>query len=388
MTEQDLRERLGAVHVPPSRLDTETVLMAGRRAGRRRTARAVAGAVLAVGALVAVPSVVFGARGTPDVAPAAPRSTTCAVTGLPVPAGMNDVLVSGIDPAGRYITGFNTTEEAGTNRKTGKVDGLPAAQPVLWVDGRPQRLLGSYRSVIPSGVNTAGVVAAVAGNGKTFDTVLRYVAGTPQKLTTPAGRWSFNQGVYVNAAGDIAAADDQRGVLLWKAGSTTAAKLPLPAHAMINGLSDDGRIIGAVVTADGQTLTSYLWTQTGTASKFVTPDGQQMSVSAARGEWVTGNVWPSGTAVRWNTRTGQFTDLKLHTPAHGINAQGWVLADDTIERPDAPALKLEHVAGDDEPPFAGFLSDPGLAAGNRLTSDKDGHTVSKGVITWNCADRK
>ncbi|MFG1603724.1 hypothetical protein [Actinoplanes sp. NPDC049265] len=385
MIEEDLRERLGAVHVPPSRLDTESVLAAGRQAGRRRTTRVTAGAVLAVGVLVGVPSVVFGARGAPGDSPASVRTTTCVPTSLDVPAGMNDVLVNGIDPGGRFITGFNTTEQEGTNPKTGKVDGLPAAQAVLWTDRRPQRLPGSYRTVIPSSVNASGVVAAVAGNGKTFDTVLRYVAGTPQKLATPPGKWSFNQGLYVNAGGDIVAADDEHGVLLWKAGSTAATKLPLPARAQINGFTDDGRIIGAVIT--NSQVTSYTWAQSGKGQKLVSRDGQDLSVNTARGEWVTGNLWPSGTAVRVNTRTGEVTDLKLHAPANAINSRGWILVDDTIQRPDG-TVKLEHVAGDEDPPFAGHLSDTGLVAGSRVTSDKEGHTVSMGVVTWNCADRK
>ncbi|GLY94478.1 hypothetical protein [Actinoplanes sp. NBRC 103695] len=387
MLEQELRDRLGAVDVPPSRLDAEVAVTAGRRGvARRRAALAGGGAMLAVGVLVAVPTLVFGSGGTDDVMPASPVTTECAVTPLAGPPGMTNVRADAVDPTGRFIVGQNISEPEPTNKTTGKIDGVPAAQPVMWTDGRVQVLPASNRAVRPSAVNADGTMVAVAGDGKEWDTMLRYEGGVPQKLSPPPGTTSFGLVPEINAAGDIVASSNV-GVVLWKAGSTTGVKLPLPKNAEVRHLTDDGRIIGEVVSKDVQTLTTYIWTEAGAGTKLTGPKGQSLALYAARGDWATGNLWPSGTVARWNLRTGEITDLKLHTPANAINAKGWILADDTVRRADA-TVKLKQIAGSKEPAFAADVSDTGLVVGSRLTANPDGSTGSKGAITWNCADRK
>lgn len=386
MLEQELRDRLGAVPTPPSRLDAEMAVAAGRRqVARRRVALAGGGAMLAVGALVALPTLVFRGGGTDDVLPAAPVTTECAVTPLAGPPGMTNIQVTAMDPTGRFIIAQNISKIEPTNTKTGKIDGLPESQPVMWTDGRAQALPATQKAVRLSAVNASGTVVAVAGDKKEWDTLLRYVGGVPEKLSPPPGTKSFGLVPEINAAGDIVASSNV-GVLLWKAGSATATTLPLPKDAEVRHLTDDGRVIGEVVTDHGQTLTTYIWNQSGAGAELTGPKGQTMAVYAARGDWATGNLWPSGTAGRWNLRTGEITDLGLHTPANAINAKGWILADDTLQREDA-TVKLKQIAGDPQPAFPTDLSDTGVLVGSRLHSDKDGMTVSDGVVTWNCADR-
>jgi hypothetical protein len=390
MDEQDLRERFDAVPVPVSRLDARGLADAGRRRVRRRRAIGTAcGAALAAGLLVAVPSLVFGGGGGSRPEPVAghPQAVKCPVAVLPVPAGMTNVQPVAVDPTGRYIIGDNITGYR-NDGKSGKA-GMPNSQAVLWTDGQPQALplvAGKNEAVSAVAVNAGGVVVAIAGS-KAFDTVVRYVGGTPVKLGTPAGKWTF-QGGSVNTAGDILVTayhgDSMVGAtaLLWKAGSTTATRLPLPAGADVTAITDAGTLVGTLTTGPTTAdIAAYVWDQHGQGRKLKVPAGQHGAVNAARGDWAAGNLWDSGTAVRWNLTTGAYTDLGIHGPADSVNGDGWLISDSTVQRDDAK-VELATVNGVKGEPRD--MSDTGVVVGSILVADSQGGATSQGVLRWQC----
>ena len=390
MDDQELLERFAAVEVPATRLTPETLVGAGRRSVRRRRRRAVrvgCGAALAVGVLVAVPAVVSGTRGAPPAA--GEQTVSCPVSRLPVPAAMRDVSPAAVDPTGRFIVGNNVVGDEPTDPRTGKVDGVAYTRPVLWVDRQPTELAASVKAVRATGVNSSGTVVAIAGE-KHFDSVLRYRGGVPQELTMPPGDWDFSPQPAINAGGDVIATVQRRGgkmkdnvTLLWKAGSTTAVELPLPAGTRAWGLTDDGRIVGEVWSADSLHITAHVFDERGKDTRLATPGGQDAAVISVGGDWVSGNLWPSGTVVRWNIRTGEMTDLDLHTPGMAINGRGWVIADGKVQRDDAVvelAPASEGSAGD---PLD--LADNGTVVGAMLGyRDGSAGLVSSGPVVWQC----
>jgi hypothetical protein len=223
------------------------------------------------------------------------------------------------------------------------------------------------------------VVAAVAGpKDKWADSVLRYIGGVPEKLDPPAGKWTFRN-ASVNRQGDIIVNATRQGsgdrtdaVLLWKAGSATATKLPLPAYAEGTSILDDGSILGSVVTKGD--LTSYVWDERGQGRALAAPAGQQGAVNDAHGDWATGNLWPSGQVARWNLRTGEVTTLRVNAPANAVNAAGWIVSDGTVLRDDA-TVELSSENGGKGEPLA--ISDTGLVVGQPLND-------SSAVVTWQC----
>ena len=389
MDEQQLRERLGTVEVPPTRLQVSDLVDAGRRRVlRRRGIRAGCAVALATGVLVAVPSLVFGSGGSAPAQPADTRkgAVSCDVTRLPAPAGLQSITAAGVDPTGTYVIGNSITGQ----RESGSVKSgtVHLVAPILWVNGQPQALPVQGKSTSAAAVNAGGVVAAVAGDEQ-WTSVVRYVDGVPEKLTPPAGNWIYLGYLSINAKGDVLVnarhQTDPEGkgiVLLWKAGAQKATQLPLPANAEGLEILDNGTIVGDILKGPKiNDLSSYAWNQQGVGHKLKTPAGQSGGVNAARGDWATGNLWPSGTAARWNLRTGAVTDLGIHAPASAINAGGWIITDGTLQR-DGRSLTLVTSVGVPGEPVD--VSDNGVVVGSILSSDKDGAVVRGGALTWQC----
>ena len=382
MDEQALRDRLVAVDVPPTRLGAQTVVDAGRRrVFRRRAAQASCGAALATGLLLAMP---FGVDGGTPVPSNGLADLPCAVAKLPVLAGMTAVTADAVDPTGKYIVGNNIEKVAGTQ----------SPEPILWTNGKPRALPTVGGPIYASAVNAGGAVAAVAADAHS---VFRYVDGIPVKLSPPAGDWLFTPMPKINARGDVLATAHQKRkpaagekfgqvgkdvALLWRAGSDVATRLPLPAGARGLDITDDGTIVGDLAAGSDITdVTSYAWDQRGNGRKLKTPAGQSGTVYSAQGTWATGNLWPSGTAARWNLRTGEVTDLHIHAPATAVNARGWIIADGALQR-DGVAVDLQPAGGGQSEPQD--VSDAGVVVGSMLGFDKDGSTTSTGPLTWRC----
>ena len=381
--EQELRDRLAAVDVPASRVEVDGLLRAGRRRTVRRRGAQAVGAALAVGTLLAVPSVVAGKRTNPATAlheatpvPStataevadAPRS--CRMAKLPVPAGVKEVSASGVDPTGRYIVGNGF---AGQDFR-----------PVLWTDGRPRALPVLGESVELSAVNASGVVVGLVNDGRE-EYVVRYENGGYTKLRTPPGDWHPYPVPAINAAGDVLINVEPKGnsggkdsiVLLWKAGSVSPTRVPLPEGANGHDLTDDGTIIGSVYE-DGVAVDAYAWNQRGEGRKLEKPRGMRAAGYAGQGDWATGGLWEDGTAALWNLRTGKLLRLDFPAPGDAVNASGWVTVAGTLVR-DGAAVDLPAPQG--ESGRGTGLSDTGLVVGHTVGA-KDGE--GRGPRTWQC----
>jgi hypothetical protein len=376
MEEQELRERLDAVEVPPIRITVEDLVGSGRRrVWRRRALRATGATALATGIFLAMPSVLFGRDGHPTLPPAAVSRVDCPVRTLPMPPGLTGVSADAIDPSGRFVLGT-----AGA-----PVEGVAGMRPVLWTDGHPQVLPLAGKAARATSVNANGVVVALAAVGQTknWDAILRYTGGQPVRLSPPAGDWVFLGDAKINAAGDILVDarphDRPEGagvVLFWAAGATTGVRLPLPARASGSDLTDDGTIIGDVTSADGQRLTPYAWDRAGNGRKLTLPAGQDAQPTVARGVWATGNMSPSGKVARWNLRTGGFNVIDVGGPANAINAGGWVVAGQGVYRDDA-TVTLAPVGTATGIPIA--IADNGTVVGSLWTAN-----TSAAALVWTC----
>jgi hypothetical protein len=363
--EQDLRDRLRAVEVPPTQVRVDELVPAGRkRAFRRRTAQALGALVLATGVLLAVPAIVTRVGAAPAVAPVAaskaaptagasravPAVTCKVVTTLKAPSGVHDAGVVSVDPSGRYIIGNGSVGQD--------------FRPVLWTDGVPRALPVPATSVQTSDVNSSGTVVGLYSNGRE-DSVFKYENGTFTPLRLPAGKWHPYPYPRINTAGDILINVEPSGnsggkgskVLMWRAASTSAVELPLPKGANGMDLNDDGTIVGAIYK-NGVATFGYAWTQQGKGTKLAVPAGKASAAYGVQGDWVTGGLWEPGSAALWNLRTGTVVDLG-GSAADQVNGQGWVVVDGTVRRSDGVVVKL---AGGKAGP-AKAISDTGLVVG-------------------------
>jgi hypothetical protein len=400
--ERELRDRFEAVAAPPSRLEVEALVAAGRqRVARRRSWQAAGGAALAIAVLAAVPSILFHTGSNPVAArsalssPAAPTpsattataataATACTMSVLAAPKGLSRPSVTAVDPTGRYIVGHSVT---GQN-----------FHPILWTDGKPQALPMRGDSVELSAVNASGVVVGLVSEGTT-EYAFRFENGKYTRLRTPSGRWHIYPVPAINTAGDVVINAEPSGnsggkdsfALLWKAGSTTAKKLPLPDGANAMAILDDGTLAGALYK-NGEATAAYAWDQQGHGRKLTAPSGQTAAAYAARGEWATGGFWPHQSVARWNLRTGEMKEYETPPnadvapglegigPGERVNAAGWVIASGLVLRDDGPA-KLTVPAG--QRAMAIAVSDYGLVVGQaQVAGTLDNENV--GPRAWQC----
>ncbi|HEX5598658.1 MAG TPA: hypothetical protein VFX61_21960 [Micromonosporaceae bacterium] len=379
--EQELRDRLEAVDVPPSRIELGVLVRAGRRrAARRRTVQAAGGTALAAAMLLAVPPILASAGAQPTVqagagpasAPVAAAASAgpCRMTELPVPSGMRDARPFAVDPTGKYVVGNSLVGQD--------------FRPILWTDGQPRALPVPGKSVQLADVNASGVaVGLVADTTNGAEYVFRYESGAYTRLRTPPGNWHPYPAPAINAAGDVVINVQPRGnsggkdsiVLLWKAGSTTAVKLPLPDGANVYDITDDGTIVGAMYE-DGSAVAAYAWDQQGNGRKLELPAGEAAAAYAAQGNWATGGLWPSMSTALWNLQTGELTKLGTRGPGEAVNAYGWVVVDGAVLR-DGAAVELAVPNGQTSRAWA--VSDTGLVVGQALTNDEN-----LGPRVWRC----
>ncbi|MET8147713.1 hypothetical protein ACIBSW_28785 [Actinoplanes sp. NPDC049668] len=388
MNEEQLRDRLAAVDVPPSRLEMDALVRAGRRrAFRRRAAQATGSTALVAGVLLAVPLMVTRTQSQPAVrADASPAATSapaaavpavrCRMTELPVPPGMRDATAAAVDPTGRYIVGNDTVKQD--------------FRPILWTDGRPRALPVPGKSVQANAVNASGVVVGLVEDGRQ-EYVFRYENGAYTRLETPAGSWHVYPYPAINAAGDIVINAEPSGniegkdsiILLWKAGTTMAVRLPVTTEANSHDITDDGTIVGGMYK-NGSATTPYAWDQKGKGRKLELPAGQVGTLYAAQGKWATGGLWPSMTPGLWNLETGEVTMLGKPEkgkegigPGTAVNASGWVVAGGTVVR-DGAVVELEVPRG--QTGNAQDVSDAGLVVGQATNSDNE----NRGPRLWRC----
>lgn len=376
--EQNLRDRLEAVAVPPTRLEVEALVAAGRRrVFRRRSWQAAGGVALATGALVAVPTMVIGDPAPPPPPVAGPTTPvqpkTCRDSALPVPAGVTGASATGVDPSGRYIIGHHFK---GQN-----------FQPLMWTDGVPRKLPLEAPSMQLSSINANGEAAGLA-EGPDLQYAFRYENGRYTRLSTPPGKSYVYAYPVMNAAGDIVinakppgeSASKNSVALLYRAGASTPVTVSLPPGSLVYDITDDGTIVGSV--KNGSAKSAYAWDRNGHGRKLESVPGHDSIAYAAEGDWATGGLWPaSGEAIpaRWNLRTGRLTQLTTaEGPGLALNGEGWVLTSGELVR-DGKDVPLPAPPNQTAEPLG--LSNTGLVVGH--TASPDGKTIIA-PHAWQC----
>ena len=344
-----LGRSLSTVDVPSSTVDIVGVVRAGRARVRRRYA--VAAAAVATLALLAAPTALAGWRGHGDdrpathgpagadgpVSPGARPFAPCRVSPLELPADLVATGLTGMDAAGRYVTGDATRDDTQVS--------------VRWDRGVPEILPVAAVRSSSNGVNTAGVVVGSAerSDGTWFPWVYR--GGVVDTLPSPDGYPNFVQPLGVNAAGDIAGIGEDPTfhdtvALLWPHDRPgTVRVLPTPAlprtavQMNVAGVADDGSVVGSVGDLDH--AVPYSWDAAGRGAALALPAGATSGfVAGVRGLWAFGGVTLAGqdgardgtlvqNPVRWSLRTGQveFVAPDLRGQARSGNSAGDVILD-------------------------------------------------------------
>jgi hypothetical protein len=340
LEETEVRVLLAAVEPRPTRVDVHRAVHDGRRRARRRWYASAGMTVAAVAAVAVAPAAVSTALSRPNkstgvpfatapasVPPPTPTPTSrlpCPVSVLPVPAGIGDhVEATAVDPTGRYVGGNGVKGQ----------DFIP----ILWTDGKARILPVPAESGEVSAVNRNGVVVGLASSGAADNWIFRYDNGKVTRLNGPPGYGNLYPVPAINSAGDVVVNAEPVGeaggansiALLWKAGTTTAHRLPLPPAANVFGIEDDGTLIGTVYGTDGVADAAYTWDLQGHGRKLPMPAGLRASGYAIGGEWATGSVFAgnSGRPVRWNLRTGALVNVSGDGVGNAVNASGWVVVD-------------------------------------------------------------
>jgi uncharacterized membrane protein len=355
-TEIDLLRSLDDEPRGPSTVDVRRAIVVARRRRRARravgyagaaavTALAVAGASIAAGRIGAAPPTPGATHTTTAPAPrkaeytipgdpkwraaAATPPTGCTLDRLAVPGNAPMALVSGADPAGRYIVGRSYPKSGGY-------------QAVIWHDGKDKKvaLPGDLEESLTD-VNTTGTAVGWSYD-KAGPIPYAYHDGKVTKLAGAA----HGSAKAINDAGAIVG-DDGHNALLWKSLSAKAIRLPVPAGTttvMVGGIDEDGTTVG---TIDHDR--PYVWFPDGTHRELPIPDiggKPEAAARAIRNGWVSGvitkdlsgadkdrdgkgNVQREVQMVRWNLRTGPPIVTGIPTfAAPTVNAQGWQIGTD------------------------------------------------------------
>jgi uncharacterized membrane protein len=408
-SEVDLLQSLDDEPTAPSTVDVRRAIAAGRRRRRIRRGAGYAGAAAVTALAVAGASVAGGlvnpARphaavpGTGGKAQAVTPPTSCVLDRLPAPDNAPMALVSGADPAGRYLVGRSYPKAGGY-------------QAVIWHDGTVRKVMlpgdleESLRDVNSTGTAVGWSYAAGSG-ADTGPVPYVYQDGRVSKL--PGVR--RGSAYAINDAGAIVGDDDTgHAALLWPSATAKPVRLPVPAgtsEAIALDIDQDGTAVGTI-----NNERPYVWFPDGTHRELPMPslDGKRAvtaRVFSIRNGWATGvatnGVGGKGDnpktragkaagartgAVRWNVRTGEVRvvgGLDLGTSA--VNAQGWQVGTDEQGRAvlvaGAATVVLPDLAGHQPGGLANIattLSDDGRTIGGQ--SDDATGTIQ--AVVWRC----
>ena len=427
-SDADLLKSLDDQPRQPSTVDIQRAIADGRRRRRTRQAAGYAGAAAVTAVAVAGASVAGGvftdpaprvaatgkARPSASVppkpaytipgdpgwrAPAATPPTRCTLDRLPAPDGAPMALVSGADPAGRYIVGRSYPRGGGY-------------QAVLWHDGQARKVklpgdveeslrdVNSQGTAVGWSYNEAGPVPYVYRDGK--------VAKLPG-----VKRGSANA---INDAGAIVGEDEGAHVaVVWPSATAQAIRLPTPAgtgRAGARDIDEDGTTVGSL---DDER--PYVWFPDGTHRELPMPTiggtrATTARVFTIRNGWATGVAEtgggrdggkpgaeasagagekapaPATTAVSWNVRTGEVrTSDEFDLRADAINAQGWQVGLSKQGRAvllaGAAPVKLPELAPH-EP--GGLTTIPSTLSddGRIVAGQSDDATDTIQAVVWRC----
>jgi hypothetical protein len=377
-TEHDLFQLLDDEPPTPSAVDIRGAITTGRR---RRTIRRVgfAGATataLAVAAVVTISGNLFTPRPAPtDAADPGRPPTSCAVQDL---TGEPSSIVTGSDPAGRYLVG--------------RTD--PVAEAVLWRDGRGSVVdLPGAGTAALTGVNRSGTAVGwrFAKDGQVEPVPFMYRDGTAKPLPG-AGK---GMPLAINDAGTIVGMAGGSAVR-WSSATSEAVRLEVPsrtAQGSANDIDEDGTIVGDV------DWKAFAWLPDGTRFALPLPDidGEKTSASmvfSIRNGWAVGAAQitehtPVGgtpvvalksVGVRWNVHTGEMRlfDQAQFEPA-AVSADGWLVG---MANGRGPVLVTDSTTVDlPLPSGATAAADAGFAISD------DGRTVTGAIVDASAARR-
>jgi hypothetical protein len=328
--------RMLEADLPPSTVDIDRAVRAGRRRERARrvlAAGVLAGVTVLAGAGVAT---VLGGSGTPPARndPTAATATAvpqaCVATVLPGQKGE----VGAISPDGRFVVG---------------AIGVPAV-PLLWTDGPATTVpVPAGVAATPHAVNDDGVIVGLARrNDRTVPFAVR--GGAYSELPLPAGAEGAAHGV--NARGDVVGVafwtSGETRPLLWKASGGVTTLRSGTQWATAFAIGDDGTVFGTL----GDGAAPYAWGPDGTGRALPTiPGPQQGKAMAVAGDYVFGHAGTAGDPsasgqdrsgqgrsgqdkgragggeprwVRWRVSTGAVTEVS-GLSATGVDANGAVI---------------------------------------------------------------
>jgi hypothetical protein len=396
LADEEIRGLLRQAQVPPTQLAIAGLLHAGRRRVRQRRLGALGGvAVLAV-AVVAIllgPGALAGRQGAAPVPPAvsaspdpAPSDGACPMTDLAVPDGAHGAEATAISANGRYIAGMAT---------------MPDGQrPIMWTDGVPRVLSPDFGLV--GVVNSAGTAVMQVQVSATVEGLRVSTAGGSYLLAGPAGtHWVQFVDPLLNDRGDIVAVgvDDHSGtaVLSWPGGAVTGHVVALPGDARVNGIGEDGTLVG--FRGD---RTPWVWDSTGHGRQLPIPAGWARAElhSIRAGQVVgalirdkapsTGASLPGKPAVVgavWSLSGGEPTQLPELSDTGSINAAGRVTGPTQGLQRDWVVLSGHDIRRLAMPTGwsirgTSAISDNGRLAGE-IQMKQNGQPVNR-AVTWQC----
>jgi len=349
--------------------------------GGRRDGLAAAVGVLAVAGIVSV----FGARMfANDPAPAAgsppgPAIAPCQATALPVVGGASG----------------NVTAVSSNGLLAGIAeDGQGRSLPVLWRNGRVQRLNVGLTAAMPTGVNAHGVVVGTGYDGAHELLVgWWWVDGRTHRLAVRPG--DIAQPTEIDDSGRIvgslvadeehadgAGADEDSRAAFWQTPRTLPRELPpLPGDtsADAEAIAPDGTVAGVSLGSVGSPV---VWSLGGRVRALVGPDDRTLGGVAGFDEHSQplGYVaMPGGTvAARWDGKS-QEAHLTLLPDRHGLavdGAGGVVIGSATVAVPGAGAFTQAMIWDDGHASIlpslrgGGFAGVAGTANGIAVVGDE------------------
>jgi uncharacterized membrane protein len=252
--------------------------------------------------------------------------TSCVVKALPLPAGQTMALVSGADPAGRYLVGRSYPPSGGY-------------QTLIWDNQRVRTvpMKGAETSLLD--VNSAGVAVGTSyeQNG-TSTTAWVYRDGKLSKLLGGA-----STAYAVNDAGTIAGGLlNDRGAqspVVWPTSSVRPVPLSMPDktyRGAARDIDEDGTVV-ATLTDDRDVDHAFAWLPDGDRVALKPPATNggpaftSMAAFSIRNGWITGwaNRGNGQEAVRWNLRTGVATVFRdFNVRPSQANTFGWMVGSD------------------------------------------------------------
>jgi uncharacterized membrane protein len=397
-------------HTPP-RVDIGQAMNVGHRRRRRRM-YGVAGSVVAIVAViaavpvaitvaahpatqrVAVPSVPSTYKppapipAFPTSPTAKPRSaglaapTNCSAKILPIEAGARTGIVTGADPSGRYLVGYDYK----------KVPGGVDQNALLWTDGKGPTVIHASATDERVGVNSNGVVV---GSGidtvhdQTIQTAWKYEHGKLTVLHSTIGSYIIES---INDSGQILAMPvptvvpnegypflPMSPVILDGDTVRHLATAPGSGARFTGAIDADGTVVGQ---AD-QSGQAFVWTTDGKLRELK-GDKDENLISGIRDGWVIGassDGDPGGpgefAVARWDLRTGAVTAFPTLRNPFGakINSQGWFVG---TSKDRSAVFWGDHVTVLPQP--AGGTSGAGSVA---ATISDDGHIIGGYAIRAN-----